>query len=170
MNNTTEQLQDIFQPFQHADEQAVPARLLDVFWTHPVALPPQASLEIVETPKLLTVPGAKCYLQGLMHWQNRHIPVLNLKSLLTGTHQTVQSSYCLVVLYRYPQTQIIEYGAILLEDIARTVWVKDSDFTELPEAGKLWPLIADSCFAFNNQHIPILNTQSLFCYGYAWDE
>lgn len=168
--NQTINPSELYKPSTPISAEGALARVLDVYWTHPVAIAPQVSLEILEKPEILTVPGTKNYIEGLMRWQNRWIPAINLKSLLTGTSQNIEPHYCLVVLYRYPDSLVIEYGALILQKIATTVTVTNSDFTALPESSKMWSLIADSCFSLDGQSVPILNMQSLFCYRYDWDK
>lgn len=169
MNQTINQFVQ-HNPSDTAIAHGVPARLLDIYWSHPVALAPQVSLEIIETPEIFTVPGCKRYVQGLIYWQNRWIPALNIKALLTGIKEDIKPRYALIVLYRYPNSQAIHYGAILLENISTLAAVKEEDSTSLPDNSDMWQHIADACFTHEGQSIPILNMQSLFCYSYDWED
>lgn len=153
-----------------AQQNTAPARVLDVYWSHPVVVAPQACLELIEKPELLIVPGTKSYVQGLLRWQGRWVPVLNMQTMLSGKIKFIRPKFCLIVMYRYPDSAVIEYGALLLKKIADTISVTNDDAMPLPDNSGLWPLIADSCVRVGNHGAPIINIQSLFCNSYSWED
>src|SRR5438067_7947493 len=61
-----------------------PARLLEFDWKRYVALPIHTTLEIVERPEIVPVPGAPYYGLGMLRWQGRFLAVLNLCALLNA--------------------------------------------------------------------------------------
>lgn len=146
------------------------ARLLEYDRGRYVALPLHTTIEVVERPAVVEVPGAPYYALGMMRWQNRWIPVIDLCTLLEAYLKlsAPPRRHFLVVAYQSAPRQPLEYGAIATVSLPRTVQVHDGQACALPQHSDLWPLIADSCFTENGQApIPIVNTTRLF--AQVWD-
>lgn len=141
------------------------ARLLEYDRGRYVALPLHTTMEVVERPTVVEVPGAPYYALGMLRWQDRWIPVIDLCTLLEA-YQKLSAPprrHLLVVAYQRAPRQPLEYGAIVTVSLPRTVRVHDSQACGLPQHSDLWPLIADSCFSENGQvAVPIVNTARLF--------
>ena len=92
----------------------VPARLLEYGWKKFVALPVHTALEIVEHPKLVEVPGAPYYALGMMAWQGRWLPVLDLCALLNAYRKpgTPPMRHAVVVAYQSAPREALQYAAI----------------------------------------------------------
>lgn len=142
--------------------QRATARVVDIDWIHPVALPPHVTLELIEQPQILAVPGSKLFLTGLLYWQQRWIPILNIRALLLGADRPIDSKYCLVVTYKSQQSSVIQFGGIITNKIVQNIPVNNEDFCELPRGSLLWQKVAKSSFLLNGQAIPIIDTTALF--------
>jgi chemotaxis signal transduction protein len=150
--------------------QHAAARLLEYERGRHVALPVHTTMEVVERPVIIEVPGAPYYALGMMRWQDRWIPVIDLHTLLEAYQKpsAPPKRHVVVVAYQRAPRRPLEYGAIATVSLPRTVQVHDGQACALPPHSDLWPLIADSCFSENGQFaIPIVNTTRLF--EQVWD-
>ena len=130
-----------------------------------VALPPHATVEIVEHPKALPVPGAAHHAHGLLAWQGRHIAMIDLQALVAGRIDGQALStprYALVVAYQRRAGEAIEHGALALPFLPETITVSDDAACALPQDSASWPAIAISCFAVDGQPVPVVDTSRLF--------
>lgn len=145
-----------------------PARLLEFERNRHVALAVHATLEIVEQPEIVGVPGGAYYMLGMMRWQDRQIGVLDLCTLLNAHAKAgaPRLRYALVVAYQTAARRPIEYAAIATAALPQTVQVGDDAQCPLPEDGDLWPLVSLSCFMHHGERVPIVDTGRLF--GAYW--
>lgn len=130
-----------------------------------VAFAPHATQELLENPQWMTVPGGAYYARGLLYWQNRHIPFIDLESLLQAypafdPHAPVH--YAMVLAYQTAPHEPLQYGAIAITDIPHTQTVSDADFSPLPSDSDMWAELAISCFKQNGQVTPILDAAKIF--------
>lgn len=143
----------------------VVARLIEYAPGCLIALPSHTTLELVEPPVLVPVPGAAYYAYGLLAWQGSLLPLLDLDRLLRADPRADLTSaprYALVLAYQRAPRRPIEHGAIGLAALPRTVSVGDEARCELPADSDLWPLLALSCFRHEGRAVPILDTAKLF--------
>lgn len=141
------------------------ARLIEYAPGRRVALPPHTTIELLENPAVLPVPGAAYYACGLLAWQGRLLPLLDLQALLRahlGANRTAAPRYALVLAYQRGPRQPVEHGAISLAVLPQTVAVGDEASCELPADSDLWQLLALSCFQHEGDAVPILDTAKLF--------
>ncbi len=141
------------------------ARLIPYALDSYLALPPHTTLEIVEHPVIVAVPGAVYYAYGLLVWQNHTIPVINVDTLLRAYQDTPQVTtprYALVVAYQRAPNRPLEYGALGLAALPETIEVGDEAWCDLPVSSDLWPLLALSCLRHDHHSVPILDTAKLF--------
>ncbi|QTD45419.1 hypothetical protein [Ottowia testudinis] len=141
------------------------ARLLEYSPGHHVALPPHTTMEVVEKPSVVAVPGAPYYAYGLMAWQDRWIPLIHLDSIVrayVSIPLPPVPRYALVVAYQAAPGEPIEHGAIALPALPRFVSVSDQDACDLPGNSDVWPLLSISCFKTGEHVVPILATGRLF--------
>lgn len=130
-----------------------------------VAFAPHATQELLENPQWMTVPGGAYYARGLLHWQNRHIPFIDLESLLLAYpafDAQAPVPYAMVLAYQTAPHEPLQYGAIALMDIPHTQTVSDADFNPLPSDSDMWAELAISCFKQNGQVTPILDAARIF--------
>ena len=72
-------------PTAQADAQPGPgavARVIEYAPGRLAGLPPHTTLEIIENPQAIPVPGAAYYGWGLLTWQGRRLPMIDLEALV----------------------------------------------------------------------------------------
>jgi hypothetical protein len=143
----------------------VTALLADYARGRAVAFAPHATLELVERPVITPVPGAAYYAHGLLRWQTRIVPVIDLHTLLRAhADPTLKPPrYALILAWQRAVGAPIEHAAIGLPAPPRRLEVgADTVASPLPDDSDLWPLIANSCLRDGGQVIPIIDTSRLF--------
>lgn len=141
------------------------ARMVSYARDKRVAFAPHATQELLENPQWMSVPGGAYYARGLLHWQNRHIPFIDLESLLLAYpafDPQAPVHYALVLAYQTAPHQPLQYGAIAVTDIPFSQTVSDADFNPLPGDSDMWAELAISCFKQNGQVTPILDAAKIF--------
>lgn len=130
-----------------------------------IAFAPHATQELLENPQFLAVPGSAYYGYGLLHWQERHIPLIHLESVIKAYpafDASVTPAYALILAYQPQAGAPLQYGAIAVADIPTSVTVRDADFASLPKDSDMWGEFSLSCFKHNNQHVPIIDVARMF--------
>lgn len=148
-----------------ADTPKAPARLIEYTRGRQIALPVHTTYALIEQPTFVAVPGAAQYAYGLMTWQDSRLPLLDLNTLLhpdQGAPLTAAPNYALVVAYQREPKSPLEFGAIGLAGLPRTIAIGDEAQCELPGDSRLWPLLTLSCFEHEGRAIPILDTTRIF--------
>ena len=141
---------------------AAMARLVEYAQGRFAALATHTTLEILEDPQPVPVPGAASHAHGLLSWQGRRVPMIDLHALLHGSEPGSAAPFALVIAYQAAPGRPVEYGALALRALPRTVEVADAQQCALPNDSGTWPLIAMSCFHFEGESVPILDTGRLF--------
>ena len=142
-----------------------PARLLQYKPDGCVALPVHTTIELLDGPLMIDVPGATGYCNRLVRWRGQWLALLDLDTLLhacTGAGRAGAPRYALVVAWQHAPGWPVEHGAIGLATLPQTVGVGDQAGCELPADSALWPLLALSCFRHEGHEVPILDTARLF--------
>ena len=144
--------------------QRAAARLIEYTHGHHVAIAPHATIELVERPVLVEVPGAAYYACGLMDWQGQQLPAVDLYTLLRAYPSEYRPPwrYGLVVAYQVAPRTPVQHGVLALPVLPQTVEVSDDAQCELPSDSDLWPLIALSCFRHDGQPVPIIDCARVF--------
>lgn len=147
-----------------ADEPRAPARLLEYKWGAFVAFPAHTTIALIDNPPVVTVPGAPYYCLGLIEWQGRRLPLVDLNALLRAypDGEPATGGHVLVLAYQSAPGAALEYGAVCARLLVRMVEVADSQRCELPRDSDLWPWIALSCFEHEGHAVPVLDTRRLF--------
>lgn len=129
-----------------------------------VALPVHAGVELVEQPRVVTVPRMPHFCRGLAAWQGRQLPLIDLHAYLQGpnTEVSLPFSHVLVVAYQAARHQAIEYGALCAPFLLRIQEVADSQQCPLPDEPPDWAGIAVSCFLYQGRAVPVLDLASIF--------
>lgn len=154
------------EPIDDETASGVAARLLPYARGRHIALPPHTTIELIENPQVLSVPGSAYYGHGLIAWQGQHIALIELDFLLRAMpngQATQAPRYALVVAYQQAAGLAIEHAAIALTQLPESVTVSDAAMCALPDNSDLWPMIALSCFEHNGQPVPVVDTSKLFC-------
>ena len=140
------------------------ARLMEYDWDKYVALPVHTTLEVVEQPQVIDVPGCAYYGLGMLRWQDRYLPLLDLRTLLNAYKKPggPPMRYALVVTYQAAPFEPVRYGAMAMIGLPQTMQVGDHMQAPLPSDSDLWPQVALSCFAHQQRIVPIVDTARLF--------
>jgi hypothetical protein len=148
----------------HTTGAATPAQLLEYAHGRHVALPQHATLEVLEQPQIVPVPGSAYYSVGLAKWQNRWLPVIDLHVLLQAYRKqyAAPTRYLLVVAYPTAPRTPLQHGVIALPMLPAVITVFDDTLCPLPTDSDLWPHLALSCFEHQGRPVPILDTGRLF--------
>lgn len=147
-----------------ATELRAPARLLEYRPGRHVAFPPHTTVALVDSPAVVPVPGVPYYCVGLMAWQDRQLPLLDLNTLLRAypDGEPAPTGHVLVLAYQRAPNEAPDYGAVCARSLVEMVEVGDADACELPDDSDLWPWIALSCFEHRGERVPIVDTARLF--------
>ena len=146
------------------------ARIIEFAPGRRAALPPHTTLEIVEDPRPVPVPGASRHAYGLLTWQQRRIPMIDLDALLDGGSSAgppAAPRFALVVAWQDAPGEPVQQGAIALQQLPQTVEVHDAQQCDLPRDSDGWPYLATACFSHAGQAVPIVDTARLFNAGAA---
>jgi hypothetical protein len=145
-------------------DRTASARLLEYERGRWVALPVHTTIEVLDSPRTVEVPGAAYYCCSLIKWRQQWLPVLNLQALVHAHLQDKAQlpQHLLVVAYQVAAFKPLQYGALHLPFFPETVEVADSAQCPLPSDSDLWPLIASSCFKHDGHVVPVLDTGLLF--------
>jgi hypothetical protein len=147
-----------------AEEIHAQARLLEYKQGSYVAFAPHVTVGLVHQPQLISVPGAPNYALGLIPWDGRYIPLIDLASLLHTFPQgkIPAVDHVLVLAFQRAPGEPLEHGAVCAPYLVKTVEVTDSRQRALPDDSHLWPLTAISCFEFQGAAVPVLDTALVF--------
>lgn len=140
------------------------ARLLEYQRGRFVAFGAHSTLELIERPTVVTVPGAPYYCRGLMAWQGRQLPLLDLHTLLRAYPDDYAQPlrHVLVLAFQRAPREPLEYGALCAPSLLQMIDVADSQQCALPGDSDLWPWISMACFEYQGQSVPVLDTARLF--------
>ena len=129
-----------------------------------IALPVHAGVELVESPRLVPVPGMAYFCRGMLAWQGRQLPLIDLQAYLGGADAPAAPpfSHVLIVAYQVAPGVAIDYGAFCAPSLIRMVEVVDGDQCPLPGGQACWTGIAISCFLHRGRAIPVLEPSRIF--------
>ncbi|MBC5768036.1 chemotaxis protein CheW [Ramlibacter albus] len=126
------------------------------------ALPSHATLEVVEQPRAVPVPGAPRHALGLLAWQGRWIALLDV-DVLAGEPVLEQPRYALVVAWQPAPGRPLEHAAVALDALPELFLLpQDCPACELPEPAGVWRHYAVSCFVHGGHAVPIIDSARLF--------
>ncbi len=164
MQEVAPAVQDLQGDGEAPPEARAPARLLEYKRGCFVAFPAHATIGLLENPEVVPVPGAPYYCLGLMPWQGRQLPLLDLDTLLRAYPAAAppDSGHVLVLAYQGAPGRALEYGAVCAPWLVQMIQVTDSQQCELPPDSDLWPWISLACFEHEGHAVPVLDTARLF--------
>ncbi len=142
--------------------QSVPARLIEYQPGRHVALAQHTTYGLIKQPAFVAVPGAAPYAYGLLLWQEMRVPLIDLGAALHGSAVPNAPGYAVVVAWQSIPRGPLQYGALALAGLPRTITVRNADQCALPDDSPLWPRLAVSCFRHEGEAVPILDTRRLF--------
>ena len=130
-----------------------------------IALPIHAGVELVEQPRIVPVPGMPFFCDGLVSWQGRWLPLIDLQAYLGKEGRAAPTQPCshvLIVAYQASPAQPIEYGAFNAPWLVRMVQVSNSQQCPLPTDHSQFHLPAISCFQYQGRAVPVLDPSRMF--------
>lgn len=145
-------------------EPRAAARLLEYRRGACVAFAAHTTIALIDSPAVVPVPGAPYYCVGLIEWQQRQLPLIDLHTLLRAypDGEPPPTGHALVLAYQAAPGQPLEYGAVCARSLVQMIEVADSQACELPADSDLWPWIAISCFEHEGRPVPVIDTARLF--------
>lgn len=143
---------------------SAPARLLEYRRGGFVAFAPHATIALVDSPPVVPVPGAPYYCVGLIPWQDGHVPLLDLHTLLRACPgaESAPLGHALVLAWQSAPGAPLQYGAVCARSLVQMIEVTDAQACELPSDSDLWPWLAIACFEHAGQAVPVVDTARLF--------
>jgi hypothetical protein len=141
------------------------AYLLEYSKGHYFAFPAHTGVELVEQPRVVAVPGMPYFCLGLIAWQGRQLPLLDLAKLMAGPiaqgHPPL-IGHVLVLAYQTAPGRALEYGAVCAPSLISKLEVVDSQQCELPKDNDLLPRISLSCVEIDGHAVPIVDSARIF--------
>jgi chemotaxis signal transduction protein len=121
-------------------------------------------------PALFQVPQAPVYCRGVILWEERVLPVVDLRSLASAGAARVDAAHVAgieqlvaVVAYQTDPSQIAEYGALLLAAVPARITVTNQQGCEFDPALAPWASFSSSCFRHPNLGaVPVLDLRRVF--------
>ena len=140
------------------------ARLLEYQRGRFVAFGAHSTLELIDQLKPVSVPGAPYYCRGLIAWQGRQLPLLDLHTLLRAYPDDYAPPlrHVLVLAFQRAPRAPLEYGALCAPSLLQMIDVADDQQCDLPTDSDLWPWISMACFEHQGQPVPVLDAARLF--------
>lgn len=115
---------------------------------------------------VFSVPLMPDHCHQLMHWRNLLIPVLQLETLVGSTVPPLTPYHVVVAFSPSDSEEYLAYGVIRCCALPVQITVSDTLAVDYPHPS--WVNYAASCFAYEGQAIPILDTAKVF--DGAWNE
>jgi nucleoid-associated protein YgaU/chemotaxis signal transduction protein len=129
-----------------------------------VAVGAHRVVEYLLSPPTHSLPRMPAHCVGILIWQERMIPVLDLAPVLSEQAQVQEHGVhrAVVLAYQEMPGQPLRYGALVVRAAPVEVWVSDAMACPLPEDPLAFKQFSCSCFAHQEESIPILDTVRLF--------
>jgi hypothetical protein len=121
-------------------------------------------------PSLFQVPQAPAHCRSVILWEERVLPVVDLRSLVSEGAAKVDAAHVAgleqllaVVAYLTDRSQVADYGALLLAGLPARTTVTDEQACELDPSLAPWAWFSSSCFRHANLGpIPVLDLRRVF--------
>jgi len=142
------------------------ACLLDYAHGASVALPIHSGVELIEQPRIASVPGVPDCCLGLIPWQGRQLPLIDLhrylNQLTPDRDRAPVSGHVLVVAYQTDAGKPIEYGALCAPFLVRMVEVTNKQQCAPEPGDTIMFSLAISYFLHQGRATPIIEPARLF--------
>ena len=135
---------------------ALPARILTTRGGAKFALSAGVTLEVIERPEAIRVPGSAPHVLGLLAWRERRIPLIDPDGALGIPCKATPARYALVIAFEPTPGVQVEHGALALEQLPQFVTVSDSQACDAPQR---WREHALACFILDGEAIPVLGSE-----------
>ena len=143
---------------------ATRAWVMDVGAGWRVAVGAYRVVEYLLSPPTHSLPRLPAHCVGALLWQEQLIPVLDLAPVLSeqALAREREVHRAVVLAYQEMPGQALRYGALVVRAAPVEVWVSDAMACPLPEDPPAFKHFSCSCFARQEESIPILDTTRLF--------
>jgi chemotaxis signal transduction protein len=137
--------------------------LVDVGGRWRLAVGGHCVVEYLLSPPTHPLPRVPAHCLGVLLWQERMIPLVDLGPVLSGEPQPAGRGGLRAVVLAYEEAagQPLRYGALAVRSAPVEVWASDEMACPLPESPALGHL-ARSCFEHHEETIPVLDPAALF--------
>ncbi len=136
------------------------AWLLDFGQTLRAAVGTRTLLQIVDSPRLQSVPCTPPHCHSVINWQGRLLPALDL-GVLFGKEPLPAHLLAIAAWQRDPDKPP-QFGALLLAAPPVAIIVGNEQACPLPEQPAAWSRLALSCFGHQGDAIPVLHVARAF--------
>lgn len=138
----------------------VNAWLLDFGDACQAAVGTRELLHLVDTPVTYAVPYTPEYCRGVVLWQERVLPVMDIAARLGALPRT--APFLAVIGYQRQRGEYPQFGALMLSSPPKQLAVSDGQACRLPDDGSAWRELSISCFEHQGSAIPVLNLSRIF--------
>ncbi|MBK6008705.1 chemotaxis protein CheW [Ramlibacter ginsenosidimutans] len=135
---------------------ALPARILTTRGGAKFALSAGVTLEVIERPEAIRVPGSAPHVLGLLAWRERRIPLIDPDGSLGVPCKSTPARYALVIAFEQAPDVQVEHGALALDQLPQFVTVSDTQACDAPQR---WREQALACFMLGGEAIPVLGAE-----------
>lgn len=136
------------------------AWLLDFGQTLRAAVGMRVMMQIIDSPKLHSVPCTPPHCHSVFPWQGRLLPVIDLAVVLS---QAPQKPHLLGVAgYQEQPGDPTRFGAFLLSAPPEAIIVGNDQECPLPDPQDEWSRLSVSCFGHQGDAIPVLHLGRIF--------
>ncbi len=129
-----------------------------------VAVGAHRVVEYLLSPPTHSLPRMPAHCLGVLIWQERMIPLLDLAPVLSERARAQEHGVrrAVVLAYQEMPGQALRYGALVVRAAPVEVWASDDMACPLPEDPPALKHFSCSCFLHQEKAIPILDTTRLF--------
>lgn len=120
-------------------------------------------LQVIDNPKLYSVPCTPQHCRNVFSWQNRLLPVLDMALIFGGEPQSPR--FLAIAGYQEQPGTPTRFGSFLLSAPPVAITVGDDQSCPLPEHAPVWEKFALSCFGHQSEAVPILHLGRIFSYS-----
>ena len=121
-----------------------------------VAVSDHEIVECVHPERYYKVPGTPDYCSGVLAWQDKLVPVMDLAAALDGIPKTLlDTAFVCLLSYQLAPKQPLQYLALRINNTPQKILVDDEQVCEMPAEGFSALLKSVSLCAFSHQQLPV---------------
>ncbi len=136
------------------------AWLLDFGQTLRAAVGMRVMLQIIDSPKLHSVPCTPPHCHSVFFWQGRLLPVVDMAVILGNGPQ--KPHLLAIAGYQEQSGDPTRFGAFLLSAPPVAIIVGNDQACALPDPQEEWNKLSVSCFGHQGDAIPVLHLGRIF--------
>jgi len=118
--------------------------------------------EILEVPKITTVPRSPEYLKGVINLRGNVLPVIDTRVKFNMSETTMQVDTCIVVIEVEIEGELVILGA-LVDAVTEVIELQESDIKPSPSIGSSYhPDFIEGVTSVKDEFIMLLNIGKVF--------